>query len=591
MQVLLRGDVVQKLRLASGLILFLFATTHFLNHAIGLIHIASMEDFRAIRTLVTRSTIGTIILASALVTHVALALYKVARRATLRLPPWELIQLGFGILIPFLLFPHIVNTRIASTFYNVDDNYLYELARLWPDSAILQSTLLLLVWIHGCMGIHFWLRLSRPYRAAQPVLLFIAIVLPLAALAGFMVSGRAVAEYIQNPAVLDQVKSITRWPNAADGDALANYRTLVRIGFAGVLLVVAIVFAVFYFLRNSGSKVRIKYLGGPVITAPVGPTLLEISRANGIPHASICGGRARCSTCRVRVEEGVETLDPPKFPEAFTLGSIGAPANVRLACQIRPTQDITVLRLLRPISTGPEAVDLEETDSNGVEKPLAVLYVNMRGYSAIAAQKLPFDVVFLLNEFFGAVGTAINTQGGRIDRFVGDSLVAVFGQRLGIEIGCRQALRAARAIDLALDFLNSRLEGELGRPLEVGIGIHYGPLLIGRIGFGEAIDVTVIGQAVKVAEQLGNVAKERGLQLVISRDVARQAGWAGDGQESLIIDVAGEERPVSAVGVTRGRDLPASILASARGEGGPKTRRPDDPTAMPPPDMPATPAA
>ena len=198
-----------------------------------------------------------------------------------------------------------------------------------------------------------------------------------------------------------------------------------------------------------------------------------------------------------------------------------------------------MLRLLRPISTGPEAVDLDETDSNGVEKPLAVLYVNMRGYSAIASQKLPFDVVFLLNEFFGAVGTAINTQGGRIDRFIGDSLVAVFGQRLGVEVGCRQALRAARAIDLALDFLNSRLEGEIGRPLEVGIGVHAGPLLIGRIGFGEAIDVTVIGQSVKIAEHLGNVAKEKGFQLVLSRDVARQAQWSGDGQESLIIEVAG----------------------------------------------------
>jgi adenylate cyclase len=593
MQVLLRGDVVQKLRLASGLILFTFATAHFLNHAIGLVHIETMHELQSWRFVVTRSTIGTIILATALVTHITLALYKVATRATLRLPPWELIQLGFGVLIPFLLFPHIVNTRIANNFYNVEDNYLYELARLWPSSAILQSTLLLLVWIHGCMGIHFWLRLYRPYRAAQPVLLFIAIVLPLAALAGFMVSGRAVAQLIENPVMLARVKELTRWPNEADGDALAYYRTLVRIGFAGILVIVGIVFAAFYFIRNSGSKVRIKYLGGPVVTAPVGPTLLEISRANGIPHASICGGRARCSTCRVRIEEGVETLAAPKFPEAFTLGSIGAPSNVRLACQIRPTQDLTVLRLLRPISTGPEAVDLDETDSNGVEKPLAVLYVNMRGYSAIAAQKLPFDVVFLLNEFFGAVGTAINTQGGRIDRFIGDSLVAVFGQRLGIEIGCRQALRAARAIDLALDFLNSRLEGELGRPLEVGIGVHYGPLLIGRIGFGESIDVTVIGQSVKIAEQLGNLAKEQGLQLVLSRDVARQAGWSGEGFESLIVDVPGEERPISAVGVPRGRDLPASILASARGEGGPKARRPDDPMAMPPPSIPppAAPAA
>lgn len=572
MHVLLRGDILQKIRLASGLVLFAFALTHFLNHAVGLVHIESMHEFQSWRLVVTRSIAGTIILATALVLHVLLALYKLATRATLRLPPWELVQIGLGILIPFLLFPHIVNSRIANTFFNVQDNYLYELSRLWPGSAILQSTLLLMVWVHGCVGIHFWLRLYKPYRVVQPFLLFFAIVLPLAALAGFMVSGRAVAQLIENPANFDRVKALTRWPNDADGALIAAYRTWVRIGFAALLGVVAVIFGAIYFKRNSGAKVRIKYVGGTTITAPVGPTLLEISRANRVPHASICGGRARCSTCRVRVEEGAETLSPPKFPEAFTLGSIGAPENVRLACQIRPTRDLTVTRLLRPVSTGPEAVDLDETDSNGVEKPLAVLYVNMRSYNEITAQKLPFDIVYLLNEFFAAVGNAINTQGGRVDKFIGDGLVAVFGQRLGVEAGCRQALRTARAIDLALDFLNSKIESETGRPLEVSIGIHAGPLLIGRIGFGESVDLTVVGEAVRTAEHLGHAAKVEGVQIVLSREVARQAGWAAPEDSALTVEVPGEAVAVSAISVTRGRDLPSSILASTGEEAGARAR-------------------
>lgn len=566
MHVLLRGDLLQKLRLLSGLILFAFAATHFLNHAIGLVHLETMQEVQGWRLAVTRSSAGTIVLGVALAVHVLLALYKLATRATLRLPPWELIQIGLGILIPFLLFPHIVNTRIANNVFGVQDSYLYELARLWPASAILQSTLLLLVWIHGCIGIHFWLRLYRPYRIIQPVLLFVAIVLPLAALAGFMVSGRAVAQLIENPVMLDRVKALTRWPNDADGTLIATYRTWTRLGFAGLLAFVTLVFVAFYARRLSAPKVRINYLGGPTVNAPIGPTLLEISRANRIPHASICGGRARCSTCRVRIEEGAESLPPPKFPEAFTLGSIGAPANVRLACQIRPKHPITVSRLLRPASTGPQAVDLEETDSNGVEKPLAVLYLNMRGFNELTARKLPFDVVFILNEFFAATGNAINTQGGRIDKFVGDGLFAVFGQRLGVEAGCRQALRAARAIDLALDFVNSKLESELGAPLQVAIGVHAGPLLIGRIGYGEAVDLTVVGRAVKVAEELGLAAKEHGYQLVLSREVARQAGWTAEQEPILDVHVSGHEEPLEAVAMGRGRDLPASILASTRGE-------------------------
>ena len=143
MHVLLRGDWRQRARLISGLILFTFATTHFLNHALGLFDLKTMYEVQQWRWLVTRSWPGSIILASALVTHIVLALDKLSDRMTLRLPTWELVQLILGFSIPFLLLPHIVNTRVAREFFGVNDTYLYELARLWPDSAILQSTLLL----------------------------------------------------------------------------------------------------------------------------------------------------------------------------------------------------------------------------------------------------------------------------------------------------------------------------------------------------------------------------------------------------------------------------------------------------------------
>src|SRR5262249_39497726 len=139
MHVYLRGSLQQKLRLVSGFVLFAFATTHFLNHALGLVSLEAMHEAQEIRTAVTRFTIGTVILASALPTHIALALYKIARRDTWRMPRWEAIQILSGLAIPFLLFPHIVNTRIAHQFFNVRDIYLYELIRLWPESAVLQS--------------------------------------------------------------------------------------------------------------------------------------------------------------------------------------------------------------------------------------------------------------------------------------------------------------------------------------------------------------------------------------------------------------------------------------------------------------------
>ena len=563
MHVLLRGDVTQRLRILSGLILFAFATAHFLNHAMGLIHLETMHEFQGWRTLVTRSVPGTFVLLAALITHMTLALFKLAKRSTLRLPAWELVQIALGLAIPFLLLPHIVNTRIAHVFFGVQDNYLYELARLWPASAILQSTLLLLVWLHGCIGVHYWLRLYTPYRAAQPVLLFIAIVVPLAALGGFMVSGRAVAQLIEDPKMLAQVKQLTSWPNAADNDALTNYRFMVRVSFAGLLGIVASVIAWRYYALSTLPKMSIRYTGGPTVRVARGPTLLEISRMNGISHAAVCGGRARCSTCRVRIDDGVGTLAPPTYPEAITLASIAAPKNVRLACQVRPEHSLTVTRLLRPVSTGPQAVDVQEADAAGAERPLAVMFLDLREFTQLSQSRQPYDIVFILNEFFAATGAAIHTHGGWIDKFLGDGLLAIFGQQHGVEIGCRQALRAARAIDLALDHVNAKLGAEVGRPLRVGMGLHAGPLLLGRIGYGEAVDLTVVGNAVNVASRLEALSKERDCQIVMSVDVAQNAGCLDDFATTSTVSVRGVGEPMMVIAVARGRDLPASILTFA----------------------------
>jgi adenylate cyclase len=127
-------------------------------------------------------------------------------------------------------------------------------------------------------------------------------------------------------------------------------------------------------------------------------------------------------------------------------------------------------------------------------------------------------------------------------------------------------LRAARAIDLALDHVNAKLGVEIGRPLRVGMGIHAGPLLLGRIGYGEAVDLTVVGNAVNVASRMEAVAKEKGYQIVMSTDVARHAGCLDDAGPVLTVHVRGVDDPMEVVGVFRGRDLPTSILLAADNE-------------------------
>jgi ferredoxin len=360
MHVLLRGGLLQRLRLASGLVLFTFAGAHFLNHATGLVSLELMHEIQGLRTAVTRSAAGSIVLGIALVTHMSLGLYKLAMRRTLRLPLWEAAQIAVALCIPFLLFPHIVNTRIAHVFFGVNDTYLYELARLWPDRAVLQSLLLLLVWAHGCIGLHYWLRLTAAYDTVRPILWTSAVLVPLLAIGGFASSGALTASIMSDPDSLAQLKQRSNWPNAADGETMARLRDATQYIFAAVLIAVAGLLAWRHARRRPRRGAEITYSDGPTIYAVPGMTLLEASRSAGVPHASVCGGRARCSTCRVKIESGLEDLPQPNAAEAVALQALEAPANVRLACQLRPAAALTVTILNRPAVPGPVQVEFVE---------------------------------------------------------------------------------------------------------------------------------------------------------------------------------------------------------------------------------------
>ena len=135
---------------------------------------------------------------AALVTHLSLGLYKLAMRNTLRMPAWEAVQILLGLSIPFLLFSHIVNTRVAHSVYNVNDIYIYELVRLWPERVLAKPP----------PSDRMAARLHRPallaglsptYRRVSLPLLALAVALPLAALGGFMVTGRGANIAIADP--------------------------------------------------------------------------------------------------------------------------------------------------------------------------------------------------------------------------------------------------------------------------------------------------------------------------------------------------------------------------------------------------------
>ena len=546
---------LQPLRLISGLILFAFAFLHFTNHAAGLIGLAEMNAVQDWRIAVTHAMPVRILLLAAILTHMLLGLGKLATRRTLRLPPWEWLQILSGLLIPALLIPHVIAITYLSTYTPFFYSYTSLAYLLWPGSAAWQSILLLIVWTHGCIGLNFWARTKQWYPKLKLPLLAAAVALPILALTGFVSAAREAHALYADPAALAQARTQLSWPAAATSQIIREWRDTAWGLYAAVLALVLATYAVRHTIARRVPAVAVSYAGGPVVKTPVGASLLEISRRHGIPHTSVCGGRARCSTCRVRIDHGNRGLPETGPVEQATLNRIGAPPNVRLACQLRPTSDISVTRLVAPagVATLERVPHLSET--GGVEKYVAVLFLDLRGFTKLSENRLPFDIVFLLNQFFATVGEAIRSHDGWIDKYMGDGLMAVFGRDAGIENGCRQALLAARDIDLTLDIVNQRLATEISEGLRIGIGIHAGPVVIGQIGDSHSAALTVIGQTVNEASRLEALTKEKGCQLILSKIVADHAGLDASAGAVTTVEVRGSGTPIEIIMIEAAREL------------------------------------
>ena len=242
---------------------------------------------------------------------------------------------------------------------------------------------------------------------------------------------------------------------------------------------------------------------------------------------------------------------PPSGAEAATLASINAPPHVRLACQIRPREPITVTRLV-DAGTRKGA----SPGAQGIERTLAVLFLDTRGFTMISEMRLPYDVVFILNRLFAEVGEAIKRHDGMIDKYMGDGLMAVFGTASGADAGCRQALRAACDIDIALDRLNHEIMDEIGQPLRIGLGVDVGPLVVGNIGHADTASVTVIGNTVNAASRLEALTKEKGCQLIVAAEVLARAGIAPDAFPREDVAIRGLSASRSIALIKRARDLP-----------------------------------
>jgi adenylate cyclase len=557
---------LRQIRLATGLVLYVYVTLHFVNHALGNISVDAMESGLAIQKLIWQSLAGATILYVSLLTHMSLGFWALYERRRFRWTRLEATQLVLGLSIPFLLTNHVIGTRVALSQFGLENGYAQVLANFWvfaPLLGALQAILLLIVWIHGCLGVHFWLRLKPFYPRVKELLLSIAVLLPTLALLGYYQGGQRTLLSAQDPAWLARNFSPEHDGTPAQNAVLLDERTRTLAVLIAALAATISARGFRQWRERRIGSIRLIY-PDRTIRVPRGFSVLEASLINNIPHAHVCGGRGRCSTCRIRILGDLAGLPVPSAAEQAVLERVHAAPGVRLACQLRPTRDIAFVPMLSPYAT---TVDAYRTGavSSGVERYVVIMFVDMRGSSRLAERRLPYDTVFIINQFLNAVSRAVLSAGGEPNQVLGDGLLALFGMGDQPDVACRQAIAASAAIAARVESLNSALGHALVEPIRFGIGIHAGVTIAGAIGYERHAQFTVIGDPVNVAARLEALTKTLGCEVLMSEEVYERAGFGPDDLPAHEVDARGREAGVKARSVVRAADLAGLIAAQAPG--------------------------
>lgn len=559
---LIRGTSIRQVRLGCGLVLFAYLVSHFVNHALGNISMEALAAGLNWHVMVWQFLPVAIVFYGAALVHAGLGIWALYERRQFRWKAIEPLQLVLGLSIPALVVTHVIGVRLGQTLFGHEKLYpqvFYAYWIVWPYKMWLMYAVLLVSWIHSCIGLYFWLRMKAFFQHAAPFLLAAAVLVPTLAMLGLYQGGRAVVDS-------DSVEWRAEFHTQAQVGTAAEQTVLTRIeeyfliGYLGLIGLVLLARGVRALKERRVGMVNLSYGNGRTVRVPKGLSVLEASLRNNVPHASVCGGRARCSTCRIRVIGDCASLPAPSPREAFVLNRVGAGADpaIRLACQLRPETDLSFFQIFLPQITA-AALRGSAPSRIGEERYLVSMFVDMRGSTQLAEKRLPFDTVFIVNRFLGAVSHAVIECGGQPNQFVGDGQLALFGLATDPRTACRQALRAAAMIAANVEELNQFLKHDLREPIRFGIGIHGGEVIIGDIGYRDHMVFTALGDAVNVAARLQDMTKSLSCEAIVSEEVRTTGGLSLDGLPQHEVTIRGRAEPMIVRTVSDAKTLSALV--------------------------------
>jgi len=511
-------DWQTRIRLWAAITMAAYVIVYTIYYGLGLISVELMEDFHDL--------LGKVwpifwLVPFAILTHVSLGLWKLFKRNTLKMPLWEKAQIVLGISIPFFLLPHIIYTYGLFLFFGLKINYIDELLITYPHFIWQYIAMLLAIWIHAQIGVHNVLRMRAWYLKVKILIFIIFSSMPVIGISGYLIG---VENLVNDLKIPNKVTEKITSPSKEQFELMKNLSYSVYMIFPVLYIIVLTSRGIRINLNNKNKNIKVFYSGGEEVSVFPQTTILEASRIAEIPHASICGGRGRCTTCRVKVDKGMNNLSPIAEREFKALKRIDAEKDVRLACQAELKKDDVSITLLLPPDIKSLKARKETKLTVGQDINLVVLFADLRGFTSLSEEKFPYDVVFILNKYFGYMGEVIEKNGGTIDKFLGDGILAYFGDDGDVKNACRNSIIAGRQMTEKLVEINSQLKNELKAPLEIGIGIHFGEVILGELGYKDKSTITIVGDTVNTASRLESLNKRTESQMIFSKIVGDTAG-------------------------------------------------------------------